>query len=152
MHIFLHYLTFAHRLISRFVTSRNKSISTALKLLGPVIEERLAKADELGADWEGKPASYLPMIECKNWVLRTSQNDFISWLLEDAIGEERTVHNLVLRVLSTNFAALHTTSMVSSPPNSNISAVHLYCLVLSADVHPRDIRSDDAAGAHAAVA
>ncbi|KAJ7309361.1 cytochrome P450 [Mycena albidolilacea] len=81
-------------LISRFVTSRNKSISTALKVLGPVIEERLAKADELGADWEGKP------------------NDFISWLLEDAIGEERTVHNLVLRVLSTNFAALHTTSMM----------------------------------------
>lgn len=55
-------------------------------------------------------------------MLRTSQNDFISWLLEDAIGEERTVHNLVLRVLSTNFAALHTTSMVRFPPNSNIFA------------------------------
>lgn len=56
------YLPFAPRLISRFVTSRNKSISTALKVLGPVIEERLAKADELGADWEGKPVSHLPMI------------------------------------------------------------------------------------------
>jgi hypothetical protein len=44
------------------VTSRNKSISTALKVLGPFIEKRLAKADELGADWEGKPVSYLPMI------------------------------------------------------------------------------------------
>ncbi|KAJ7835578.1 cytochrome P450 [Mycena olivaceomarginata] len=79
--------------VGPLVTSRNKSIATALQLLGPVIEERLAKADTLGSNWPGKP------------------NDFISWLLDDAVGEERAVRNLVLRVLSTNFAAIHTTSM-----------------------------------------
>ncbi|KAJ7860750.1 cytochrome P450 [Mycena leptocephala] len=59
----------------------------------PLVAERLAKEDELGPDWPGKP------------------NDLISWLLEDAEGEERTVPALVLRVLSTNFAAIHTSSM-----------------------------------------
>jgi hypothetical protein len=41
-----------------------------------------------------------------------AQNDLISWLLEIAEGEERTPLALTLRVLSTNMAAIHTSSMV----------------------------------------
>jgi hypothetical protein len=33
--------------------------------------------------------------------------------MEDAIGEERDPRNLTLRILEVNFAAIHTTSMVS---------------------------------------
>jgi len=33
--------------------------------------------------------------------------------MEDAVGEEKEPHNLTLRILSTNFAAIHTTSMAS---------------------------------------
>lgn len=33
--------------------------------------------------------------------------------MEDAIGEEQAPHNLTLRILAVNFAAIHTTSMVS---------------------------------------
>jgi len=61
--------------------------------VGPVIEERLSKERELGPDWPGKP------------------NDLISWLLEIAEGEERTVPSLTLRILTTNMAAIHTSSM-----------------------------------------
>ena len=38
----------------------------------------------------------------------------LSWLMEDAVGEEKHPSNLTLRVLAVNFAAIHTTSMVSS--------------------------------------
>jgi hypothetical protein len=40
-------------------------------------------------------------------------NDMLSWLMEDALGEEKDPRNLSLRVLAVNFAAIHTTSMVS---------------------------------------
>jgi len=40
-------------------------------------------------------------------------NDFLSWLMEDAVGEEKDPYNLTLRVLGVNFAAIHTTSAVS---------------------------------------
>ena len=39
-------------------------------------------------------------------------NDMLSWLMEDAVGEERDPRNLTLRVLVVNFAAIHTTSRV----------------------------------------
>ncbi|KAH9477540.1 Cytochrome P450 monooxygenase 71 [Psilocybe cubensis] len=38
------------------------------------------------------------------------QNDFIYWLLEVAKGSQRTVHDISLRLLAINFAAIHTTS------------------------------------------
>jgi hypothetical protein len=40
-------------------------------------------------------------------------NDFLSWLMEDAVGEEKDPYNLTLRILAVNFAAIHTTSSVS---------------------------------------
>ena len=40
-------------------------------------------------------------------------NDLLTWLMEDAVGKERDPHNLTLRILAINFAAIHTTSMVS---------------------------------------
>ncbi|KAJ7132658.1 cytochrome P450 [Mycena filopes] len=84
---------FMRPFVGPLISNKNKSNATALKFLGPMIEERLAKERELGPDWEGKP------------------NDLISWLLETAEGEERTAPFLILRVLSTNMAAIHTSSM-----------------------------------------
>ncbi|KAJ7888872.1 cytochrome P450 [Mycena olivaceomarginata] len=84
---------FLRPLVAPFYSNKDKSFTVAMKILGPVIQERLAKENELGPNWPGKP------------------NDLISWLLEDAEGEERTVPALVLRVLATNFAAIHTSSM-----------------------------------------
>ncbi|KAF7346950.1 hypothetical protein MVEN_01447400 [Mycena venus] len=84
---------FLRPLVGPFISGKDKSFAVALQTLGPLVAERLAKEKELGPDWPGKP------------------NDLISWLLEDAQDEERTVPALVLRVLSTNFAAIHTSSM-----------------------------------------
>jgi len=84
---------FLRPLAGHFISSKNESYKKALKYLVPIFEERLEKERELGPDWPGKP------------------NDLISWLLQIAEGEERTPAALTLRILSTNMAAIHTSSM-----------------------------------------
>ena len=42
------------------------------------------------------------------------KNDLLSWLLNEAPPELKNVHDLTLRILVINFAAIHTTSMVCS--------------------------------------
>ncbi|KAJ7168733.1 cytochrome P450 [Mycena filopes] len=84
---------FLRPLVGPFVTHKTKCFARAIERLGPTVEERLEKEREMGPEWFGKP------------------NDFISWLLESADEESRTTHDLVLRVLATNFAAIHTSSM-----------------------------------------
>ena len=36
----------------------------------------------------------------------------LMWLMEEAQGDERSTRNLALRILTVNFAAIHTSSMV----------------------------------------
>ncbi|KAJ6592478.1 cytochrome P450 [Mycena capillaripes] len=84
--------SFLKPIFGRLLSSRRSSIRQAMKTLGPVIEERLAKDAELGPDRVDRP------------------NDFISWLIDDAEGAERTVPAIALRVLATNTAAIHTSS------------------------------------------
>ncbi|KAJ7203041.1 cytochrome P450 [Mycena pura] len=83
---------FLRPLVGRLVSSKNENFDIAMKHLGTIVEERLAKEDELGPDWPEKP------------------NDLISWLLAAAQGSDRTVPNLVRRVLQTNMAAIHTST------------------------------------------
>ncbi|KAJ7240650.1 cytochrome P450 [Mycena haematopus] len=64
-----------------------------MEFLGPVIGERFAKEEELGTDWPDKP------------------NDLISWLMQDAAPEDKTVLGIAHRVLILNMAAIHTSTM-----------------------------------------
>jgi hypothetical protein len=76
-------------LIGKCLPHVKKSQRKAAQHLVPMIEERY-----------GLPPDERP-------------NDLLSWLMEDAVGEERDPYNLTLRVLGVNFAAIHTTSIVS---------------------------------------
>ncbi|KAJ7839328.1 cytochrome P450 [Mycena olivaceomarginata] len=87
------YPPFLRPLVGPIISSKNQSYARALEFLGPLIEERLEKEKELGQDWEGKP------------------NDFISWMLDIAEGDQLAAGPLTLRILSINMAAIHTTSM-----------------------------------------
>ncbi|KAF8665785.1 hypothetical protein AX16_000232 [Volvariella volvacea WC 439] len=80
-------------IFGRLLTNVEKSIQRAIGHLGPMIQERLDMEEKYGADRPERP------------------NDLISWLLDYAQGYQRTVRDLVIRVLATNFAAIHTTSM-----------------------------------------
>ncbi|GJJ15197.1 hypothetical protein Clacol_009473 [Clathrus columnatus] len=77
----------------KFLTTVPKSIALAGKHLGPIIKERQAKIDEYGPDYPDKPF------------------DFLSWLMDEATGEERSIPALTNRVLLVNFAAIHTSGM-----------------------------------------
>ncbi|KAF9482443.1 cytochrome P450 [Pholiota conissans] len=81
-------------IIGNILTNVPKSIKRGIQYAGPLIQERLEKEDEYGPDWPERP------------------NDMISWLLQQAqTPEDRNVRSIVLRLLSVNFAAIHTTSM-----------------------------------------
>jgi hypothetical protein len=41
------------------------------------------------------------------------QNDMLMWLMDEAKGIERSLEGLARRMLVVNFAAVHTTSLVS---------------------------------------
>jgi len=58
-----------------------------------MVEERFAKMEEYGEDWDDKP------------------NDLLMWLMSEAKGVERSVEGVARRLLVVNFAAIHTTSL-----------------------------------------
>ena len=84
-------LTKPPSLIGNCLTHLKTARRKAEQLLVPIIEERYQ----------------LPPEE--------RPNDMLTWLMEDAVGEEKDPRNLTLRVLVVNFAAVHTTSRVSYP-------------------------------------
>ncbi|KAG9310147.1 cytochrome P450 [Chiua virens] len=89
----LRFPRFLAPLVAHFMTDVPGSTKRGMKHLGPIIEERLKCLKEYGVDWADKP------------------NDLLSWLLHDAPeGPERTVRLLTTRVLTVNFAAIHTSS------------------------------------------
>jgi len=85
---------FLKPIAGRLLTRMPASMKRAAKHLAPMIEERLMMEDQhQSKDWPGKP------------------NDLISWLLDEATEDkQRTVSELVTRVLAIEVAAIHTTS------------------------------------------
>jgi len=63
-----------------------------MKYIGPLIEERRKLRAEYGPNYPDKPV------------------DMLSWMMDEAKGEEQSIRNLTLRLLTLNFASLHTTS------------------------------------------
>ncbi|KAF9807744.1 hypothetical protein IEO21_08079 [Rhodonia placenta] len=80
------YFKLVHRIARRLLTKVPQRIARVMKHLQPMIEER-------GKDWQDKP------------------NDLLQWLTDTAQGEERTMRALVLRVLTVNIVAIHTSSL-----------------------------------------
>ncbi|KAF8526939.1 cytochrome P450 [Hysterangium stoloniferum] len=95
-HIIRLFPKFLKPLVVRFLTNVPQSIQKASAHLAPIIEERQRKIDAHGKDYPDKP------------------NDLLSWLMDEAVGPERTARNLTLRMLITNFSAIHTTSVAFS--------------------------------------
>ncbi|KAJ7511671.1 cytochrome P450 [Mycena galericulata] len=92
------------------ISTRKNSVRRALKFLGPIIDERLEKDRLHGRDWPERP------------------NDLISWLLDLAEGEEHTASAIAVRILATNAAAIHTTSMALTAALYDLTA-HPECII-----------------------
>ncbi|KAJ7477068.1 cytochrome P450 [Mycena galericulata] len=83
---------FLRPILGPWISPLNKYLRRADQHLGLLVTERLRKEEELGNDYPGRP------------------NDLISWLLDVAEGQERTVPALVQRILVINFGAVHTSA------------------------------------------
>ncbi|KAF8637704.1 hypothetical protein AX16_010779 [Volvariella volvacea WC 439] len=84
---------FLRPLAARFLTNVEGGIQRGLRHLGSMIRERLEQEEKCGKDRADRP------------------NDLISWLLDYAQPHQREERDLVVRVLTVNFAAIHTTTM-----------------------------------------
>ncbi|KAJ7577379.1 cytochrome P450 [Mycena floridula] len=87
--------SFLQPVAAKFLTNMASSTRRAVKHLGPIIQQRFDMEEQYGLDWPGKP------------------NDLLTWLIQDANErpERKTIENLTRRILTINFAAIHTTSM-----------------------------------------
>lgn len=99
-------------MIGRKLTLVQRGIQTGLKHLKPIIEDRKTKIENSGPDYPGKPVTSISFFSKNTNLIDKRKNDALSWLMDEAKDEERSTYNLALRVLTLNFAAIHTTSMV----------------------------------------
>ncbi|KAI6103577.1 cytochrome P450 [Pisolithus sp. B1] len=88
-------------LVAKFVTNLSERTSRGATFLGPVIKERLRHMEAEGTDWCDKP------------------NDFLQWWLDTS--QETCLTMLTRRIVSLNFAAIHTTSGTLSEALLNLA-------------------------------
>ncbi|TEB39793.1 cytochrome P450 [Coprinellus micaceus] len=96
--------TALRHIVTRLISRVPRTLKKMKILLGPMLEERLRLDTELGRDWEGKP------------------NDLVSWLLEATPPAQRTVDDLIIRIMKSEFGGLHTTSIVLSDTLFDLAA------------------------------
>ncbi|EJD07780.1 cytochrome P450 [Fomitiporia mediterranea MF3/22] len=84
---------FMKGIVGELLTSVPASTRRGIKHLAPIIEYRLKQMEEHGNEWPGKP------------------NDMLTWIIDEAPNDEqKSVQGLTQRILSLNFAAIHTSS------------------------------------------
>ena len=78
--------------------------------MGPFIEERKRLQAEHPHGWADKPVRAL----CGGTILLslTGQNDLLQWVLDSDCEDEKTTERIIFRLLTLNFAAIHTTALV----------------------------------------
>ncbi|KAI0278605.1 cytochrome P450 [Russula aff. rugulosa BPL654] len=83
-------------IVLRMVSDLPSQIRREIEFIRPLVEERFAKMEEYGDDWDDKP------------------NDMLMWLMSEAKGVERSIEGLARRMLLINFVSIHTTSSAST--------------------------------------
>ncbi|KAF8463173.1 hypothetical protein DFH94DRAFT_686799 [Russula ochroleuca] len=87
-------------IVFRMISNLPSLIQQEIEFIRPMVEERFAKMEEYGGDWDDKPTA-------------GPQNDMLMWLMNEAKGVERSVEGLARRLLTINIAATSLTSLVS---------------------------------------
>ena len=79
-----------------------------------MVEERFARMEEFGEDWDDKPVCPSTSFAQRNIIVNGDiQNDMLMWLMSEAKGVERSLDGVARRLLFINFAGIHSTSTVS---------------------------------------
>ncbi|GLB35443.1 putative cytochrome p450 [Lyophyllum shimeji] len=107
---------FLKPIAGRLFSNVPKAMRRAQRHLRPIIEERLRQEERHGKEWPERP------------------DDYLSWLLDLARGHQRTLHDLTVRILAVNFAAIHTTSMAFTQVLFDLAAYPSYVPALREEV------------------
>ncbi|PPQ77969.1 hypothetical protein CVT26_005274 [Gymnopilus dilepis] len=107
---------FLRPIVGRILTRVPASIKRAVEHLRPLIEEQLVQEEKYGKNWPDKP------------------NNLISWMLDEAKGPQRDVEDLAVRVLTINFAAIHTTTNAITNVLFNLAAYPEYVTPMREEV------------------
>jgi len=102
-------------IVARLISKIPSQFRQETEFIRPMVEERFAKMEEFGEDWDDKP------------------NDMLMWLMSEAKGEERSPESLARRLIGINFAAIHTTS---------IAFTNVLYYLLSNPEHTEPLRQD----------
>ncbi|KAI6116528.1 cytochrome P450 [Pisolithus croceorrhizus] len=101
-------------LVSKKLPNTAAGIARAMKHLDPLIKERFRHMEEHGDDWSDKP------------------NDILQWLIDEK--EESSTRQLTLRVLTINFASIHSTTNTFTQALYNLAAYPQYVQPLREEV------------------
>jgi cytochrome P450 len=99
---------FLKPIAGRLLTNVSAKVRRGLEHIVPVIESRQQDIEEYGKEWDGKP------------------NDMLSWLMDEASKVESSTRNLTSRLMATNMAAIHTTSMSFTHALYSLAAMPQY--------------------------
>jgi hypothetical protein len=105
-------------------------------ILGPIIEERLAKMEAFGENYDD--ARFVSRFEVDVMFTHAAgaQNDMLMWLMSEAKGVERSLEGLTRRMLLLNFASIHTTSNVGRASPRTLTRRNVFLLITDcADGH-----------------
>jgi len=80
-------------IVSRLISNLPSQIRQIEGFIKLMVEERYARTEEFGENWDEKP------------------NDMLMWLMSDAKGVERSLGGIARRLLVVNFAAIFSTSL-----------------------------------------
>jgi hypothetical protein len=82
-----------------------------MKHLAPVVKDRQKYIDEYGKDWDDRPVC--PTLDILRPMFEQGyQKDVLSWVMDYASGDEKSLRNFTLRVLLLNLVAVHSTTAV----------------------------------------
>ncbi|KZT08801.1 cytochrome P450 [Laetiporus sulphureus 93-53] len=79
-------------LVGRLLPWSRRAVRQFSAMMKAVIEERIKQLEKHGRDWSDKP------------------NNFMTWLVEEAMATGKTVDLVVQALLASNFVAIHTSS------------------------------------------
>ena len=105
-------------MVAKWFTNAPKRIAEVSEYVRPIVEDKQKKIDEYGKDYPDKEVRVDYLIDRHIPILCYEKQTFLTWMLDEAKGDERTLPRLTNRVLSLNFAAIHTSSMVGDEGSS----------------------------------
>ncbi|KAI0284741.1 cytochrome P450 [Russula brevipes] len=82
-------------IVARIFYKHSSQVQQTMEFIRPVVEERFAKMEEFGENWDDAP------------------NDTLMMLMKEAKGVERSLEGLARRLVAVNFASIFTTSLTS---------------------------------------